>query len=150
MQNVHHGIQGHQIQVLNRHGAALLAVSCDEAYLELDSTRLGVEPDAWNHRKLDLIDRTWMDTADKQHGKRSLGVVGEAVSIHDQVLELTGCHVSIGIGHSMLIARLATKKAKPAGIYRYSDDPAKLLLEIPIDELPGVGYVWTGWMSKKI
>lgn len=41
-----------------------------------------------------------------------------ATSIRQQILEATGCTASAGIGPSMLIARLATKKGKPNGQYR--------------------------------
>ena len=41
-----------------------------------------------------------------------------ASSIRQQIFEATGCTASAGIGPSMLIARLATKKGKPNGHYR--------------------------------
>jgi len=41
-----------------------------------------------------------------------------ASSIRQQIFEATGCTASAGIGPSMLIARLATKKGKPNGQYR--------------------------------
>jgi DNA repair protein REV1 len=40
-----------------------------------------------------------------------------AVQIRKQVLEATGCSASIGIGPSLLAARIATKHAKPDGIF---------------------------------
>ncbi len=48
-----------------------------------------------------------------------LGDPEEVVSsIRQQIFEATGCTASAGIGPSMLIARLATKKGKPNGQYR--------------------------------
>ena len=41
-----------------------------------------------------------------------------ASCIRQQIFEATGCTASAGIGPSMLVARLATKKGKPNGQYR--------------------------------
>lgn len=41
-----------------------------------------------------------------------------AASIRQQIFEATGCTASAGIGPSMLVARLATKKGKPNGQFR--------------------------------
>lgn len=38
-----------------------------------------------------------------------------AENIRDEILKNTGCIASCGIGNSILIARLATKQAKPNG-----------------------------------
>jgi nucleotidyltransferase/DNA polymerase involved in DNA repair len=36
--------------------------------------------------------------------------------------ETGGCTASVGIGHSMLVARLATKRAKPNGVFEYESN----------------------------
>ena len=41
-----------------------------------------------------------------------------ASSIRQQIFDATGCTASAGIGPTMLVARLATKKGKPNGQYR--------------------------------
>ena len=41
-----------------------------------------------------------------------------AASIRQQIFQATGCTASAGIGPSMLLARLATKKGKPDGQFR--------------------------------
>ncbi|CAE6355618.1 unnamed protein product [Rhizoctonia solani] len=44
--------------------------------------------------------------------------------IRDQVREKTGCEVSVGIGPNIMLARLATKRAKPAGTFYLSAEEA--------------------------
>ena len=41
-----------------------------------------------------------------------------AASIRQQIFDATGCTASAGIGPSMLVARLATKRGKPNGQFR--------------------------------
>ena len=98
--------------VLMSHSACLEAVSCDEAYIELtDYVPSVVE-------------------AEK--------VVQE---IRDEVKEATGCTVSAGVAHNMLLARMATRIAKPNGQYFLSEDKVYVFLgSQKVRDLPGVGY----------
>ena len=49
--------------------------------------------------------------------------------------------MSIGIGESLLLARIATKKAKPAGSYHLKrEDAVDHLAPLPLSILPGFGY----------
>lgn len=58
-----------------------------------------------------------------------------------QVEKMTGCTASAGIGPNMLLARLATKRAKPNGIFRYAADEAQAAIAaLPLADLPGVGW----------
>ena len=51
-----------------------------------------------------------------------------------------GCNVSAGLAPNPLLARLATKKAKPNGhLYLTPEDVASFLSDIPVGDLPGVG-----------
>lgn len=61
--------------------------------------------------------------------------------IRADIRGITGCEVSIGISHNLLLARLATKKAKPAGIFhlRAEEAPA-FLAPLDVDQLPSVGH----------
>lgn len=43
-----------------------------------------------------------------------------ASTIRKEILETTGCSASAGIGGTMLMARLATRVAKPAGQFHLS------------------------------
>lgn len=40
-----------------------------------------------------------------------------AAAVRGKILQATGCNASAGISHNMLLARLATKAAKPNGQY---------------------------------
>jgi DNA repair protein REV1 len=64
-----------------------------------------------------------------------------AAALRRQILERTGCPASVGVGSSMLTARLATKSAKPDGIFVLSSDMlAAHLSDMSLGDLPGVGY----------
>ena len=64
-----------------------------------------------------------------------------AQSIRDQVREKTNCDVSIGMGSNILLARLALRKAKPAGQYHLkSEDAQEYLKDLDVGDLPGVGW----------
>ncbi|KAI9483799.1 MAG: hypothetical protein EXX96DRAFT_537104 [Benjaminiella poitrasii] len=65
-----------------------------------------------------------------------------AIEIRNKILQATGCEVSVGIGPNILLARMATRKAKPAGHYvcKTSRDMEELLSSQNVTDLPGVGY----------
>ncbi|KAF7721374.1 deoxycytidyl transferase [Apophysomyces ossiformis] len=70
-----------------------------------------------------------------------------AMRIRKDIRERTGCEASIGIGPNILLARLATKKAKPCNqFYCKAEDAQSLLNDQDVSSLPGVGYV----MSQKL
>lgn len=53
----------------------------------------------------------------------------------------TGCTASAGIGPNMLVARLATKKAKPNGAFRIrASESEAAITALPLADLPGVGW----------
>jgi DNA repair protein REV1 len=64
-----------------------------------------------------------------------------AQSIRDRVREKTACDVSIGIGRNILLAKLALRKAKPAGQYLLrTEDAAEFIQDLDVQDLPGVGW----------
>jgi nucleotidyltransferase/DNA polymerase involved in DNA repair len=65
-----------------------------------------------------------------------------ASEIRTAVLTRTGCPCSVGIGPNMLLARVATTKAKPNGLFhiRTMEHGKKLLHEYRLKELVGVGW----------
>jgi DNA repair protein REV1 len=64
-----------------------------------------------------------------------------AVSIRDRVREKTLCEVSVGIGGNILQAKLAMRKAKPAGQYHLqSDEVQEFMQNVEVRDLPGVGW----------
>ena len=61
--------------------------------------------------------------------------------IRTAIYQSTECHASAGIGSNLLLARLATKKAKPNGCFvMNSSIVAGLMKDMDISEIPGVGY----------
>ena len=99
-------------ETLLHYSSVVEAVSCDEAYLELtDFCR------------------------DSNHVSE---VIGE---LRDEVQSKTGCTVSAGISHNMLLARMSTRVAKPDGQFYLSvKDTPSFLASQPVRDLPGVGY----------
>ncbi|BES87554.1 Terminal deoxycytidyl transferase rev1 [Nesidiocoris tenuis] len=88
------------------------AVSCDEMYVDLTNLFQAID----------------------------LAPMKFAAILRKEILEKTGCNSSVGFGSNKLIARLATKKAKPNGQYWIEDDQIELFLnDLPLSELPGVG-----------
>ncbi|KAG5864710.1 hypothetical protein JTB14_028543 [Gonioctena quinquepunctata] len=88
------------------------AVSCDEMYVDVSNIlkETGLSVDEW------------------------------ATHIRKEIMEVTGCPSSTGFGANRLQARLATRKAKPAGQFHLKlDDVAMYMAEISLSDLPGVG-----------
>jgi DNA repair protein REV1 len=64
-----------------------------------------------------------------------------AQSIRDRVCEKTQCNVSIGIGANILLAKLALRKAKPAGQFHLKpEDAQEFMQNLDVQDLPGVGW----------
>ncbi|GAA6021100.1 hypothetical protein JCM10207_003363 [Rhodosporidiobolus poonsookiae] len=58
-----------------------------------------------------------------------------------EILAATGCEASIGISHNILLARLATRKAKPASAFHLlNEDVSDFLAPLAVDSLPGIGW----------
>ncbi|KAJ3374792.1 deoxycytidyl transferase [Allomyces arbusculus] len=98
--------------VLRDFATGLHAVSCDEAYIDV-SPRI-------------------TDPAE---------ILPLAHTIRAEIRAQTRCAASIGCGENMLLARLATARAKPDGAVAWTrDEFMKALPEIKIRDLPGVGH----------
>ena len=70
-----------------------------------------------------------------------------ATRIRDLVRDKTACEVSIGIGNNILLAKVALRKAKPAGQFLIKpEDALDILADLTVVELPGVA--WS--ISKKL
>ncbi|KAJ3224939.1 deoxycytidyl transferase, partial [Chytriomyces hyalinus] len=82
-------------KILYEVGDALMVVSCDEAYIDVSSKVL-------------------------ERGVGQELILAE--KIREDVFLATGCTASVGIGENMVIARVATKKAKPNGAFMISSD----------------------------
>ncbi|CAJ1079672.1 DNA repair protein REV1 isoform X2 [Xyrichtys novacula] len=67
--------------------------------------------------------------------------------IRADIKEKTGCSASVGMGSNILLARLATRKAKPEGQYFLKgEDVDDFIRDLPVTSLPGVGPV----MGRKL
>ena len=99
-------------RILMKNADDIQAVSCDEAYLDVSSSISG-----------------------------DVSVDSLAETIRSQIFDATRCQASIGIGPNMLLARLATSKAKPNGVFHLKEDQAVAFLENQsIGSLVGVGW----------
>ncbi|GAA6064099.1 hypothetical protein JCM10212_004170 [Sporobolomyces blumeae] len=64
-----------------------------------------------------------------------------AHSVRSEIFAATGCPASIGISHNITLARLATRKAKPASAYHLLPEEVRsFLAPLNVDSLPGIGY----------
>jgi DNA repair protein REV1 len=62
-----------------------------------------------------------------------------AQSIRDQVRVRTDCNVSVGIGANILLAKVALRKAKPAGQHQIKpEDALDFVGQLKVQDLPGV------------
>ncbi|KAM6985104.1 DNA repair protein REV1 [Aplochiton taeniatus] len=63
-----------------------------------------------------------------------------AEAIRADVMERTGCSASVGMGSNILLARMATRKAKPDGHYFLrSEEVDDFIRDQSVNSLPGVG-----------
>ena len=71
--------------------------------------------------------------------------------IRDRVREKTRCEVSVGIGGNILQAKLALRKAKPAGQYHLKpEEVLDFLGGLGLRDLPGVGHSLAGRLSEEL
>ncbi|KAL7628619.1 deoxycytidyl transferase [Parahypoxylon ruwenzoriense] len=72
-----------------------------------------------------------------------------ALDLREQIKRKTGCAVSVGIGGNILLAKVALRKAKPAGQYQIKpEEVLSFLGELKVDDLPGVAYSITGKLEE--
>ncbi|XP_076645925.1 rev1 DNA directed polymerase [Halictus rubicundus] len=66
-----------------------------------------------------------------------------ASEIRREIKEKTGCPVSTGFGSNKLLARLATRKAKPDGQFHLKQNIEACIGALDVQDLPGVGWTTT-------
>ncbi|MCJ1251643.1 deoxycytidyl transferase [Trapelia coarctata] len=72
-----------------------------------------------------------------------------ALQLRGEVKRKTGCAVSIGIGGNILLAKIATRKAKPAGQYQIKpDEVLEVIGVLSVQDLPGVAYSIGGKLEE--
>ncbi|KNZ79966.1 DNA repair protein rev1 [Termitomyces sp. J132] len=108
--------------ILMKHADDLQAVSVDEALIDVSSVVLQLRANSSQ-------DDEAVDPA-KDFAEMIRALVRQA----------TGCEVSIGISHNILLARLATRRAKPAGSYHLVPEEVQdFLAPLSITDLHGFG-----------
>ncbi|KAK1222899.1 deoxycytidyl transferase [Marasmius sp. AFHP31] len=116
--------------ILMSHADDLQAVSVDEALIDVTSTVERLRAKAKDGFDPFSTPRPVTDPAQEY-----------AESIRAEVRRATSCEVSIGISHNILLARLATKRAKPAGSYHLlPKDIGTVLHPLDISDLHGFGH----------
>jgi len=116
-------------EILHATTPHVMGVSVDEAYIDVTS----------------LIDA--IEVSDPSRGEKSSAwrlkkkkAHDFAQNIRDLIRTKTGCVASVGVGPNRLIARLATKRAKPDGVFVVTEEEAKeYVASLPVTDLPGVG-----------
>ncbi|KAF2746881.1 DNA polymerase IV, partial [Sporormia fimetaria CBS 119925] len=72
-----------------------------------------------------------------------------AQALRDEVKSKTGCNVSVGIGGNILLAKVALRKAKPAGQYQIKpEDVLSFIGELQVQDLPGVAWSIGGRLEE--
>ncbi|CAL3962294.1 unnamed protein product [Diplocarpon coronariae] len=72
-----------------------------------------------------------------------------ADTLRKRIKNLTGCAVSVGIGPNILLAKVALRKAKPAGQHQIKPEHALYSIgELTVQELPGVAYSIGGKLEE--
>lgn len=72
-----------------------------------------------------------------------------AQTLRDLVKEETGCAVSVGIGGNILLAKVALRKAKPAGQFQLKPDAVlDFIGNLTVQDLPGVGHSLAAKMEE--
>lgn len=72
---------------------------------------------------------------------RSTNGLEKAKQLREQIFAQTRCAASVGVSFNILLAKMASKKAKPNGIFQIAtpDDAKAFMLTLKIRDLPGVG-----------
>ncbi|KAM3066344.1 deoxycytidyl transferase [Clarireedia jacksonii] len=110
-------------------GGIVQSVSVDEALIDVTSLCLPAGGTDGFGIKEDSIWRE-QEMADQ---------IGEALRV--RIKEKTGCAVSIGIGGNILLAKLALRKAKPAGQYQVKpEEILDFIGDLVVQDLPGVAH----------
>lgn len=70
-------------------------------------------------------------------------------NLRQRIKDSTGCNVSVGIGANILLAKVALRKAKPAGQHQIiPEEVLEILGDLKVDSLPGVAYSIGGKLEE--
>jgi len=86
------------------------------------------------------IDEFYLDLTGTETVYRNASLPDIAQRLRIAVLEETRINISLGGGTARLIAKLAVRKAKPAGVYVVEPGAeADFMVELPLAAIPGIG-----------
>lgn len=72
-----------------------------------------------------------------------------ALNLREKIKQKTGCSVSVGIGGNILQAKVALRKAKPAGQYQLRpEEVLDMIGELNVSSLPGVARSISGKLEE--
>jgi DNA repair protein REV1 len=70
-------------------------------------------------------------------------------TVRRKIKDATNCEVSVGIGSNILLAKVALRKAKPAGQYQIKpEEVLDFIGELAVQNLPGVAYSIGGKLEE--
>ncbi|KAJ1886622.1 deoxycytidyl transferase, partial [Coemansia sp. IMI 209127] len=119
-----------------------------EAYKRISRTFYRIVTQVADETQAVSVDEALLDVTQAVKRDRYQGdPIIMAQDIRGQVLEATKCVVSIGVGPSILLARIATTSAKPDGVF-VLDCESFIRMDTPLNRLPGVGYVVEDNLSR--
>lgn len=118
-------------------GGVVQSVSIDEALVDISAQCIAIggtdgvrRSEGSNYREQSEADRI-------------------ARGLRGEVLTRTGCNVSVGIGANILLAKIALRKAKPAGQFQLKpEDVLDFVGNLEVQSLPGVAYSIGGKLEE--
>ena len=118
-------------------GGIVQSVSVDEALVDISVTCI----EAGGHEGKGVHEGSiWQEQAKADE---------IAQCLRDQIKERTGCAVSVGIGGNILLAKVALRKAKPAGQYQVKpEEILDFIGALTVQDLPGVAYSIGGKLEE--
>ena len=124
-------------EVIMDTGGVIQSISVDEALVDVTVDCI----EAGGHRGMGVHEGSiWREQAKADE---------IAQNIRDSVKARTGCAVSVGIGGNILLAKVALRKAKPAGQYQIRPEMIlDFLADLTVQELPGVAYSIGGKLEE--
>ncbi|KAJ2589769.1 deoxycytidyl transferase [Coemansia sp. RSA 1797] len=113
---------------------------CFDAYKRISKSFYKIVTQLADETQAVSVDEALLDVSNVVEHKYQGNAEALARDIRQKVLDETRCIVSIGIGPNILLARLATTKAKPDGVFTL-DTCTYTDMNLGVRELPSVGRV---------
>ncbi|GAB4852853.1 hypothetical protein Ancab_017050 [Ancistrocladus abbreviatus] len=117
-----------------------------EAYEEVADQFYDILHNHCNKVQAISCDEAFLDITDSE--EKDPAVLASV--IRKEIFKATGCTASAGIAGNLLMARLATRSAKPDGqCYIPPEKVDEYLIKLPIKALPGIGHVLEEKLKKR-